>query len=100
MFNLTQHTPTAEQIAAGVIEPDKETKREIIELMTFEDLPTQGEMERRAKGLAFLTSWRSAEKRALIGGAPFFMSTLERVLKGSGILPFHAFSVRDSVETP
>jgi len=98
MLNLTQHTPTAEQIAAGVIETDAETKREIVELLTFDNLPNAGEMVRRARGLAYLASQHSAEKRVLIAGAPFFMSTLERELMLAGFHPFYAFSTRESVE--
>jgi hypothetical protein len=35
---------------------------------------------------------------AMIGGAPFFMSTLEKTLKEYGIKPLYAFSKRESVE--
>ena len=38
-------------------------------------------------------------RRAMIGGAPFFMSTLERVLVLNGIKPLYAFSERVSEET-
>lgn len=36
---------------------------------------------------------------ALVGGAPFFMSTLERHLLANGVIPLYAFSVRESKET-
>ena len=34
----------------------------------------------------------------MIGGAPFFMSALERALLDVGITPLYAFSIRESVE--
>lgn len=35
ILNLTQHVATAPQLAAGVVEPDAETKGRIRELLTF-----------------------------------------------------------------
>jgi len=95
MINLTQHCATPEQIAVGVIEPkDKAT---IQRLLTFDTLPDRAELQERANTIAAIASQEGAQS-AMIGGAPFFMSELETSLVISGIAPFYAFSVRDSIE--
>ena len=38
--------------------------------------------------------------KAMIGGAPFLMPTLERELRAVGIIPLYAFSKREAVEDP
>ena len=94
-LNLTQHPATPDQVADGVIEPAD--KPAVSKLLTFDDPPAAGEMEARANALADIATSAGTDT-AMIGGAPFFMSTLERVLKGHGIAPVHAFSRRESVE--
>jgi len=95
MLNLTQHNSTPDQ--TGVVEPTSEQKVRIQELLTFEELPTAADMESRAYELARIVSG-SGEDTAMIGGAPYFMSTLERVLMEHGITPLYAFSKRESIE--
>jgi len=95
--NLTQHKPTNEQIKAGVIHLE-EKENEIKELLTFDNIPTLKEMEDRAERLARIVVEEGVFKKAMIGGAPFFMSTLEKVLKKYGIKPVYAFSKRIVVE--
>lgn len=97
IYNLTQHPPTPEQLAAGVSEPEKEEKELIKLLLTFEDIPTKADLYQRASALAG-SVLNHGFKNAMIGGAPFFMSTLERVFKENGITPLYAFSKRESVE--
>src|SRR3989344_2926131 len=97
ILNLTQHAATAERVAEGVGEPaDKEA---IQKLITFDELPSTEEMVARAARLADLVAKEGAEV-AMIGGAPFFMSTLERALKERGVCTVYAFSRRESVDTP
>ena len=98
ILNLTQHEATKEQIEAGVIEPA--SKGYIRELLTFEELPSQKELERRAKELAWLAEAYRSEgiTKVMIGGAPYFMSTLEKVLKEHGFTPLYAFSKRECIE--
>jgi len=95
MLNLTQHSSTPDQ--TGVVEPTPERKEKIQELLTFDAPPTAEEMSYRAHELARIVL-SSGEDAAMIGGAPFFMSTLESVLSGHGITPFYAFSKRESNE--
>ena len=95
ILNLTQHAATEDQIAAGVVEP--KDKIRIAALLTFETLPTRGDIMERADALARIAA-SEVYGAALIGGAPYLMSPLEAALTHLGIVPFYAFSLRDSVE--
>lgn len=96
IINLTQHDATPEQIEAGVFEP--KNKEAVRKLLTFDTIATKQEIEERAAKLANLAYLEGAEA-AMIGGAPYLMSALERALKAKGIKPLYAFSVRRSIET-
>lgn len=109
ILNLTQHVATPEQIEAGVFEPTDEDKKEIQELLTFEEIPTTEVMETRANILALRASeafealenpdeYVFIKKIAMIGGAPYFMSALESALKNDGFEVLYAFSKRESVD--
>jgi len=52
VINLTQHSATPAQIEAGVVEPEISEKSEIQALLTFDTLPSQAEIKRRAIKLA------------------------------------------------
>lgn len=95
ILNLTQHPATAEQAAAGVVEPAD--KAGIQELLTFEELPDRTEVILRAAELAVIAA-SSGYRAAMIGGAPFLMPPLEAALKAAGVKPLYAFSRRESVE--
>lgn len=97
ILNLTQHIATEDQIKEGVMEPDEKTKEKIKKLLTFEKLPDQNTMTKRAEDLASICLKNNAS-HVLIGGAPFFMSTLEHTLIGFDITPSYAFSLRRSIE--
>jgi hypothetical protein len=112
-LNLTQHPASAEQISAGVF--DLKLGSECLassfglkpeqfgyfptlsDCLTFDDIPTQGRMWSRAVLLAAAAKASGAES-AMIGGAPFFMATLELALAQRGIQPLYAFSKRESIE--
>ena len=100
-INLTQHKPSQEQTnvftVPGLYDQDTDTLESVSDLLTFDNLPTQDEMNVRACKLALLAVRNSANK-ALIGGAPFFMSTLEKALIVVGVTPVYAFSQRQSAE--
>jgi len=111
ILNLTQHVATPEQIEAGVFEPSAEDKKEIQKLLTFEEIKETDPWSRfqRAEKIAkiaikyFPESYNPEEDdrgRAMIGGAPYFMSKLERVLSEFDISPMYAFSKRESVDQP
>lgn len=95
MLNLTQHAATAEQLAAGVVEPAD--KKQVQELLTFNELPSAGDIAQRAEALAQLAKAAGA-KVAMVGGAPFFMAPLEKSLRAVGIKSAYAFSKRESVD--
>ena len=98
IFNLTQHDSTPEQ---GVIDGWRNAVREEL---TFDDVPTKGEIEMRAAVLAgyaadYLydeTDPACTQYGAMIGGAPYLMGPLEAALKAAGLRVFYAFSRRES----
>ena len=95
ILNLTQHVASPEQIEAGVFEPVEKSK--IQYLLTFNEIPTQGGLEKNALLLAAEARSEGAT-HCMIGGAPFFMSYLETALRTVGIVPLYAFSVRESTD--
>lgn len=106
IVNLTQHEATEEQLAEGVFEPEVEFKEELKrDLLTFEEIPSKEEISRRAERIAWIAELelgmdplRIHKREAMIGGAPYLMSALEKALKEKGITPIYAFSRRESVE--
>ena len=95
ILNLTQHQATPEQVGSGVAEPAD--KLRVRALLTFSAIPTKEEMVGKAEELAEL-ALKEGANAAMVGGAPFFMSTLEDALKKRGIRVLYAFSVRESVD--
>lgn len=95
VINLTQHAATSEQVEAGVVEPAE--KGAVQAALTFDAIPTASEMAERAAVIARIAVDSGCNK-AMIGGAPFFMSALEKALLSANIQPIYAFSVRESVE--
>ncbi len=93
IFNLTQHTATAEQRDAGVVDlPPAEAARRHA-LLTFTELPDAAAVTARAHALAALAASHGATA-AMIGGAPFLMAPLCHALLNAGIQPLFAFSQR------
>ena len=93
ILNLTQHVATADQVAAGVVDVAQEAKKELSMYLTFDNLPTVEEISSAADLIAILALEHGAT-RAMIGGAPFLMPTLEKALIAEGITPCYAFSKR------
>lgn len=99
ILNLTQHKATQDQIDQGVVDFDDETRAEISKLLTFDKLPDHHEMIKRACDLVTILRLKNHIRcEVMIGGAPFFMSTLERALYMNEFDPVFAFSKRVSVE--
>jgi len=96
ILNLTQHFASKEQIEEGVFEP--EDKEKVKKLLTFNELPSKEEIKERARLLTGIAIVEGAEK-AMIGGAPYLMSSLEKKLKEFDIQPVYAFSKRIVEET-
>jgi hypothetical protein len=97
ILNLTQHPASPEQIAAGTVEPDPTTKRQISELLTFHELPDPAEISLRAIKLAELAKAIGCDA-AMIGGAPYLMGDLQAALEQHGVIPCFAFTTRESIE--
>jgi hypothetical protein len=99
MLNLTQHKATEEQTTQGINDLPQEQVKILANLLTFEEAPTAEEMRVRAKDIAQMAK-KTGATAAMIGGAPFFMSSLESALQSAGIQPRYAFSKRESVDQP
>lgn len=120
ILNLTQHNATPTQINVGVYDLPIEKQVHLRNLLTFEhpSEATQRDMRDKARTIASfahqgLEVWEESTPEApegqivrikfdavMIGGAPYFMSTLERVLKEEGFKVLYSFSERVSVEIP
>lgn len=97
IINLTQHPATPEQKEAGVLDLDDTTGLMLKTLLTFEEIPTAKDLLLRAQQIAVIAKGTFA-KKAMIGGATFFMIYLHVALMREGITPVYAFSRRESVE--
>ncbi len=93
ILNLTQHAATADQIAAGVVEPADKVL--VQALITFDELPDQIRLKAYAQTLAQMARQDGFDS-VMIGGAPFFMPVLQAALQERGIKVLYAFSVRES----
>lgn len=96
LINLTQHNLTQEQLKDAV-EVGTDVRNEVIKLITFNGLPTAGEIKDNASRLAAICRDMHAS-HAVIGGAPYFMGPLEQALRKAGIVPLYAFTERVAVE--
>ena len=100
-----RHPATPDQIAAGVVDLPTDLKETLVKLLTFETLPTGGEIEARAGAVAIMLRRHrmhmpmpNGRVAVMIGEAPWMSEPLERALKEEGLVPVYAFSVRESVE--
>lgn len=105
VINLTQHAFSVEQIDEITQTGDFiETNDEVKSLITFNDIPTGDHLHEVASNVAIYARKTMGSGRthryAMIGGAPYFMSYLERALLDIGITPIYAFSKRVSQEDP
>ena len=99
IINLTQHVSTAEQQEAGVQDLPQELRKQLMTLLTFEEIPSPTQLQSRAKGIVdLLEELDQMPTRALIGGAPFFMGHLEEELRNAFVIPTYAFSKRVTTE--
>ena len=108
ILNLTQHVATPDQLEVGVFDATEEARSRLQTLLTFEKIPSCDLLGRRALNIArfasyeFLGHTKGADEEdnlhVMIGGAPYFMAPLSRVLKEHGFYPVFAFSIRKSIE--
>ena len=97
IINLTQHDATSEQKQAGVVEPEPKDKALIKSLITFEEIPDRLELLHRAEDVADIAMVYGT-KKAMIGGASYFMASLENVLMTYNIQPVYSFTKREATE--
>jgi len=95
IINLTQHQASPAQVSAGVADYTEIDR--LKSLLNFFGVPTQREIEERAQAIALLALETGASS-AMIGGAPYLMSALERALNGVGVKPLYAFTQRITTE--
>ena len=100
IINLTQHKATQDQKDAGVVDLPDKLRDQLVELLTFDDLPDSHEVINRANKIAWMIDHfvKSKPTAAMIGGAPFLMPVLDKALRNYGHTPLYAFSKRESVE--
>ena len=103
ILNLTQHQATPDQIAAGVVDLSPELREQLQGLLTFDELPATNIIHRRIfaiRRIAIDEAKRLGATHVMLGGAPYLIAMLDRVL-GLGEeapRPVYAFSRRESVE--
>lgn len=93
IINLTQHDATKSQRDAGVVDLEGARLSLLKQLLTFDSFPTKEEIVARAEKIAEMAA-ESGCAAAMIGGAPWILSPLERGLRKKGIKPYYAFSAR------
>jgi hypothetical protein len=128
ILNLTQHNPTPEQFAQGVVDLSPEDRELLIRKLNFKELPNRNTLELSAGTIAHLArkffSTRENFTKAgvdydrfgespahqsfvlnicqctvLIGGAPFFDNHLREALTQENLTIVYSFSQRVSVVT-
>ena len=97
IVNLTQHPATPVQVSQGVENLPPETLAEVKRKLTFNKIPSMWDIDGRAFAIAQIAQ-KMGYRKAMIGGASYLMSALERALCQEGIEPLFAFSVRESRE--
>lgn len=98
IYNFTMHKATPEQLAEGVVDLEEKDRETLINLLTFEELPSNYELDARAGQIAIQAKLLGA-KKVMIGGVPFFMSYLEEALRQYDVEFVYAFSKREVIES-
>jgi hypothetical protein len=96
ILNLTQHPATIDQIKAGVVDLPTKKFNILRDLLTFDAIPTTGQMQYRAKQIIKLVPKNN--HHVMLGGAPYMMPVLDQMVRESGLIPLYAFSKRESTE--
>lgn len=102
ILNLTQHPATPEQLTQGVVDLPADARAALVRYLTVDTLPTEAEIDSRARGIATLvyaTGADNAPTSVMVGGAPWMMRPLVTALHAEGVVQcLAAFSRRESVE--
>ncbi len=104
IINLTQHNATQDQLEAGVRELPAELKAKAVEALTFDNIPSTGDIINRARELTWVVQAATTDiprgdaVGVMIGGAPYLMGHLEDILQEEGFTPLYSFTRRETVE--
>ena len=103
IINLTQHQPTAEQVAAGVVNLRRDLLESLNLCLNFEASYDKASLELSAKSIVALLFHNGSSgvgQRVMVGGMPSFMPILEKTLLQAGFRVLYAKSERVSVDQP
>lgn len=106
IVNLTQHSASAEQMEAGVVDLPEAQREALMSALTFESAPCAETILARAEFVSELACQNGLggeaddphPAAAMIGGALWLMAPLAAELRSRGIEPVFAFSVRETCE--
>ena len=102
VLNLTLHRADDDQLKAGVEDLTSDVYKDLRDLALVEENPSKEEIDRRARKIARIASDycddRGLPRKCMIGGAPWFVPHLLKVLRASRFRVFFAFSRRRSAE--
>lgn len=94
IINLTQYPTTAEMKKLGIVDLKESAYKTLLRHLVFMEYPDKARIKEAAKNIATLAYTASVAynaDKALIGGTPFLMSSLEKALKKLGIQPVYLF---------
>ena len=103
IINLTQHQPTAEQVAAGVVNLRRDLLESLNLCLNFEAQYAKEDLELSAKSiiaLLFHNGSSGVGQRVMVGGMPSFMLILEKTLLQAGFRVLYAKTDRISEDQP
>jgi len=105
IINMTQHKSTKDQRKQEVIDLPEILRKDLVSLLTFNEMPSKEEIENRANSIKELAlkaikiiNAEGKEVAFMVGGAPYLMPSLVQELKKIGKVLF-AFSKRVTEET-
>lgn len=106
ILNLTQHTATIEQKAAGIEDMDSEFKAQLVQLITFPAVYDRELLLTRAAQVHelvrdYLGTYPGLDIAligVMIGGMPSFIAPLENLLISKGIKVGYALSEHKSID--
>ena len=94
IINLTQYPTTVEMKRLGIVDLKESTYKTLLRHVVFMECPDKAKIKEVAKNvaaLAYTASVMYRTNKALIGGDPFLMSSLEKALKKVNIQPVYLF---------
>ena len=100
IWNATQHAATADQVAQGVKDLPEVLRKDLSQALTFDEVPNYDELYFRSIVIIGVLQDAGLQQgdKVMVGGAPFLMEELCRLLRVNGYKPVFAFSKRESVE--